>query len=284
MFMTIKLKNAVCTLLGIPLIFFMTFALADSVEKKDGINLPILMYHSILKDNSGSPKYIVTPSRLEEDLKYLKQNGYETVTVQDLIDYTENGKPLPEKPVMLTFDDGYYNNYYYAYPLMKKYNMKMVLSVVGKFTDTFSETDDSNPNYSHLTWTLIDEMQKSGFVEIQNHTYNLHSTSGRMGCKKLRDESLQEYENLLTDDLTKLQEKLKQQTGKSPTAFTYPFGGVSNASYDIIKKLGFKASLSCSEGINTITKDGECLYMLKRFIRTSDLSSEEYFKKILSSN
>lgn len=281
MFYVVKIKNAICASVAVAAVFIMTFAFAATAENAEKVELPIIMYHSVLKDNSVSPKYTVTPRQLECDLKYLKENGYEAITVSDLIDYTKGSKKLPKKPVMLTFDDGYYNNLYYAYPLVEKYGMKMVVSVVGKFTDDFSETDDSNPNYSHLTWAQIDEMQKSETVEIQNHTYNLHSLSPRMGCQKLNGESAKEYEKLLSDDLTKLQQKLKEKTGIAPNAFTYPFGSVSRESLDIIKKLGFKASFSCNEGINEITKDPKCLYMLKRFIRPSGLSSEDYFNKIL---
>lgn len=87
---------------------------------------------------------------------------------------------------------------------------------------------------------------------------------------------------MLTDDLGKLQEKLRKHTGVYPVAFTYPFGGVSEASYDIIKEMGFKASLSCKSGINKITRDKNCLYMLRRLIRPSGKNSEEYFAKILN--
>lgn len=281
MFVTLKLKNI---LLVICLLSVMSgFAVWAATDTK-GIEVPIIMYHSILKDNSASPKFIVTPSQLEEDLKYIKDMGYTAVTVDDLIGYVYDNKPLPSNPIMLTFDDGHYNNYYYAYPLMKKYGMKMVVSVVGRYTDMFTEKDDSNPNYSYLTWEQLDEMQKSGYVEVQNHTYDLHSiTAKRHGCKKNKGEALEDYKKVLTDDLTKLQGKLYDATGVKPTAFTYPFGGVSNASYDIIKELGFKASFSCRYGVSVITKDPECLYMLKRCKRPSGDSSKKFFDKILKS-
>lgn len=280
MFIVIKLKKIIGAFLGCITILAITFVFATDDEKGE-IKLPIIMYHSILKNNSPSPKYIVTPTQLENDLIYLKENGFVTITVDDLINYVYNKKPLPEKPIMLTFDDGYYNNYYYAYPLMKKYNMKMVISVVGKFTDTFSSSDDSNPNYSHLTWEQIGEMQKSGYVEIQNHTYNMHSISAaRNGCKRKKDESSDEYKKALTEDLTELQKALKEKIGTEPTAFTYPYGSVSEDSYEIIRDIGFLASFSCAEGINKITTDKDSLYMLKRFIRPSGESSERYFKRI----
>ena len=279
MFITVKLRNTACILVTSILLFCISFAFASNTQKQTKIRVPIIMYHSILKDNSASQKYIVTPAQLENDLKYIKSHGYETISMSDLISYVYDNKPLPEKPIILTFDDGYYNNLYYAYPLMEKYNAKMVISVVGKFTDTFSETDGSNPNYSHLTWDQINYLVKSDCAEIQNHTYNLHSISGkRYGCKKNSCESDAEYQNILKTDLKNMQDKLYEKTGYKPNTFTYPYGGISKSSLDTVKQLGFKASLSCNEGINEITHNPECLYELKRIIRPSGISSEEYFK------
>lgn len=279
MFITVKIKNTACILLISVLLFAISYACASGNQKRESVKVPVIMYHSILKDNSSSPKYIVTPSQLENDLKYIKSHGYETINMSDLISYVYQNAPLPEKPIILTFDDGYYNNLYYAYPLMKKYNTKMVISVVGKFTDTFSDTDDSNPNYSHLTWEQINELVKSDCAEIQNHTYNLHSISdARYGCKKNKYESNEEYQEILKNDLLSLQEKMYEKTGYRPNTFTYPYGGISKSSLNVIKELGFKASLSCNEGMNEITKNPQCLYELKRFIRPSGISSEEYFK------
>lgn len=283
MFITVKLKNILFSLLITMIILSGITGVFAENSNENYISVPILMYHSILKDNSASPEYIVTPAQLEEDLKYLKDNGYNAITITDLIEYVHNGKELPSKPIVLSFDDGHYNNYYYAFPLIKKYGMKMVISVVGKYSDTFSESDDSKPSYSYLTWEQIGELHNSGYAEILNHTYDLHSiTPKRYGCKKNKGENQEDYKKMLTDDLGKLQEKLRKHTGVYPVAFTYPFGGVSEASYDIIKGMGFKASLSCKSGINKITRDKNCLYMLRRLIRPSGKSSEEYFAKILN--
>ena len=82
-----------------------------SAAKKDSVKVPILMYHSILRSTNTHGDYIITESAFESDLKYLKDNGYTTIVMQDLIDFVCNGKKLPEKPVVLTFDDGYSNNY-----------------------------------------------------------------------------------------------------------------------------------------------------------------------------
>ncbi|MDO4744403.1 MAG: polysaccharide deacetylase family protein [Clostridia bacterium] len=250
-----------------------------SAGKKDKVEVPILMYHSILRSTNTHGNYIITEAAFEADLKFLKDNGYTTVVMQDLIDYVYDGKELPKKPVVLTFDDGYSNNFIYAFPLLEKYNSKAVLSIIGYYTDLYTKTPDENPSYSHVTWDNIKEMKKSGLVEIQNHSYNLHTTDkGRNGTKKKRGESQAEYRAMLTSDLGKLQDQFKANVGYTPTTFTYPFGSVSNASFDIIKEMGFKASLSCESGMNTVSRDPECLYMMKRYLRTPKKSAESLLK------
>ncbi|MCI9287234.1 MAG: polysaccharide deacetylase family protein [Clostridia bacterium] len=258
-----------------------TFTNASSYEE-ESIKLPIIMYHSILKDTSRSGKYIVTPSTLEADLQYIANNGYTTITMTDLIAYVYENSVLPEKPIIITFDDGHYNNLGYAVPLLKKYNMKAVISIVGKYTDTFSESDEANLNYSYLRWKDIEELMNSGIIEFQNHTYNLHSESnGRMGCSKKLYESEENYRKILSNDIILLQQKFQENTGYTPNTFTYPFGSISKSSLPIIKNLGFKASLSCSTGVNNITKNPDCLYCLKRNNRPSGISTYDFFKKIL---
>lgn len=248
---------------------------------EDYIEVPIIMYHSILKDSSRSNKYTVTPAVLEEDLKYIKDKGYTTVTIADLISYVYDDSPLPEKPIVLTFDDGHYNNYGYLFPLLEKYDMKAVISIVGSYTDKFSETDEANLNYSYLRWKDIKELMDTGRIEFQNHTYNLHSNTGkRIGTKKIKGETDEHYKSILKDDILKLQQEFEGNTNYTPKCFTYPFGGISNASLDIIKELGFKASLSCEQGINKLTKNPNSLYLLKRYNRPSYISTYNFFQKI----
>ena len=250
-------------------------------NSEDYIEVPIIMYHSILKDPSRSNKYTVTPAVLEEDLKYIKDKGYTTVTIADLISYVYDNKPLPEKPIVLTFDDGHYNNYGYLFPLLEKYDMKAVISIVGSYTDKFTETDEANLNYSYLRWKDIKELMNTGRIEFQNHTYNLHSNTGkRIGTKKIKGETDEHYKSILKDDILKLQQEFEENTNYTPQCFTYPFGGISNSSLDIIKELGFKASLSCEQGINKLTKNPNSLYLLKRYNRPSYISTYSFFQKI----
>lgn len=245
--------------------------------KPNGIVVPIIMYHEVKTFKTG--KDVITPYEMESDLNYLRANNYTTITMTNLIDYVNDRKELPEKPIILSFDDGYLNNYVYVLPLLKKYNMKIVLSILGKNTDDFTRIPDNHLDYSHVTWDQINEMIKTGLVEIQNHTYNLHSiTRRRYGCQKNKGESLACYEQVLTQDIGRLQKEITEMTGTTPNTFAYPYGKFSKESYPIIKKLGFKASLTCDYGVNIITKDPEFLYGLKRIAREHGVSVQKALK------
>lgn len=266
--MTFKKKLVAAAVMAVFIVscIFAAGSLSRAKAKNDGTVVPIFMYHEVKP--AKTRKDVITPYEFESDLKYLKASGYTAINMTDLINYVDGKGSLPGKPIILTFDDGYYNNYVYAYPLIKKYNVKIVLSIIGKNTDDFTEYPSKNIDYSHVTWLQINEMLDSGLVELQNHTYNLHSISKkRFGCRINEGESLTHYDKVLTDDIEKLQDEILSETGKVPNTFTYPYGKVSKESYPIIKKMGFRASLTCDYGVNIITKDKSVLYGLKRVCR-----------------
>lgn len=250
----------------------------SSVQPLNGIVVPIIMYHQV-KDN-GLGNDVISPEELESDLKFLKDNHYNTITMTQLIDYVYNKKEIPQNPVILSFDDGYLSTYLNVYPLLKEYNMKIVLSVIGKSIDEFSNVCDENINYSHVTWDEVKEMQISGLVEIQNHSYNLHkNTKGRYGCYQMENESLEQYEKFLSNDLDSLQKQIMSVTGTFPNTFTYPYGKYNDKTEAIVKKLGFKATLTCKFGINVINHNPDTLYSLKRIRRAHNQGIKIMLKK-----
>lgn len=272
---------SLCLVLVMIVIGIFTYATVKASADEKEISVPIIMYHSVLQDPNRSGKFVVTPTTLENDMVYLKKNGYETVFVRDLIEYVYNDTPLPKKPVILTFDDGHYNNITYLLPLLEKYDMNAVISVVGSYTEQFSKEDSHNPNYSYLTWEDIRELEQSGRIEIANHTYHLHEKSNRKGCNIMSGEEIEDYQENLKQDLETLQAALKEKSNISqPITFTYPFGYICPESQNPIEKTGFLASLSCYERINQISKNKNCLYTLGRFNRPEGISTDEFMKKI----
>ena len=241
----------------------------DADCKKKGVPMVILMYHAILPGKAG--KWVVSPNLLEADLKFLQKGGYTAVTVADLLDYQLRDVPLPEKPVMLTFDDGSRTNYTYAFPLLKKYNQKAVMAVVGAFIDKGYRANgfEDNTCRTSLTYAQIREMHESGLVEIQNHSYDLHKIEERNGMKIKRGESYEAYERVLKDDLFKLEQVLEERAGVRCNAVAFPFGSYTKDAFRAVKNLGYCASFTCNEGVNYISKDTDLFY-LKRYNRDSE--------------
>ena len=245
----------------------------------DGIPLPILMYHSVLPNDTGKSDYIISTAKFEEDIIYLKKNGYTPISCMDLIKYTQTDSTLPEKPILITFDDGMYNNFVYALPLLEKYKFTGLFSLVGSYTDEYSENGIKNPEYSYISWQEISDFSSRDSVELANHSYNLHSIKERYGTQKKNNEKFTHYLQLFLDDTEKMQNAFLENCNYSPVIYTYPFGGFCDESERILKKQGFFMTLSCIEGINKITKNPTCLYLLKRYNRSGKLSSYEFFKK-----
>ena len=267
------------------LIFSIIFSGIKSVSvlsEQNGIKLPIVMYHQLTKSESRAGKYVLTLEQLEKDFKYLKSKGYKTVSVKQVIDYVEGNGELPENPVMLTFDDGCETLYSYALPLLEKYGFNAVGFVVGALADNYTELDDHNLNYSCLNWSEIKELCNGGIIDIQSHTYDLHrNTAARSGIKKKKDESIEQYSEFLSSDVSKMNERMMKYAGKKPVAFAYPFGSYSNESEEILKNCGFKMVLTCEERVNIIKKsEPECLFRLGRYNRAYEISSESFFEKM----
>jgi peptidoglycan/xylan/chitin deacetylase (PgdA/CDA1 family) len=237
------------------------------------VRLPVVMYHSIQKNRSKLGRYTISPDELEQDLKWLRANGYQSVTVDQLVMFAEGksaeGSPLPDKPVFLTFDDGYYDNMYYADPLLKKYGFTAVIFVVGQFIDLSEKENSQNPNYSYASRQTLEQMAKGGFWEIESHSYNYHNCKkGREGVKRKHGESDETYYQLLREDFAKIGELIEGVTGKPPRAFAYPFGAMSNEAEEVLREMGYKITLSCSLGVAEIRAgDPETLYKMKRVLR-----------------
>lgn len=252
-------------------------------QNEKPITMAVLMYHSVVDNEAKAGSYVITPAAFRKDLEYLKNEGYTTVVMADLIDYVKNGTPLPEKPVMLTFDDGYYNNYLHVFPLLKEYNMKAVVSIICRETDRYSELNENRENYSHLTWEMINEMIDSGLVEFQNHTYDLHKLDGpRRGVGKNDGESTAVYCESIRADIERAQQRYQEMTGWTPTTFTYPFGTVSSDSYSVLKELNFSASFDAQGKPFHLTRDPECLWRIPRYNRPWGTTAEEILRKAFS--
>lgn len=276
----------VCVLVGNTVFSALTDTAATetAAQMEQQVRLPVLMYHHILKDSGRWGDYVISPREFENDLKQIKKEGYTTVTTKEIEDFLNLSEPLPEKPILITFDDGYESFHEYAFPLLQKYEMNAVVSIIGKYTDLYSADVVKNVSYSHVNWEQLNEMVESGLVEVGNHTYEQHKTKGRKGIRKLDSESEEQYRQFLMNDVGTFNQEINRELGITPTVFAYPFGAYSEHSGEILSEIGFHVVLTSEQKINVLTpskhEQGD-LICLKRFNRPSGISSEQMFKKFL---
>jgi len=249
---------------------------------QQNIFLPVVMYHSVI-DNAGKVNdYVITPASFRADMTYLQQQGYTTVFVQDILDFIDTGVPLPDKPVLVTFDDGHFNVKEYILPIMEEMDLKAIINVEGAFTERSTQEQEHNPNYSYLTWEEVSQLRDSGYFEIGNHTYDMHDASGkRAGCKINPGESAEEYAAALMTDIGGLQNLLADRCSVTPITFAYPYGFVSDESMPVLQSMGFRVLLTCYEQPNYLNIAPSSLVVLHRYNRSGTVSTEQFMEILL---
>lgn len=184
--------------------------------------IPVLMYHMIgdIKDNDA----VLAESHLREQMQYLKDHDYHPISLEQLYDYVAHDKPVPVRPVVLTFDDGYKDTYTIVMPMMKEYGFKAVV---------FIPTYDADQG-TRLTWQEIKAMKDSG-MEIASHSYH---------HERLSSKSTADMEN----EIAMSQKELKDQLGITNEFFCYPYGREHPEVETAMKKAGIKMAFTMNPG------------------------------------
>ena len=229
-------KRAFSVLLALTLLLSLAACQSsgNSENPYRGKKLPVLMYHHVVEDGQECNDMTVTVSRLREDLQWLRDSGYTTVLPRELA----AGDPLPEKPVPITFDDGYRSNYNLAFPIFQEFEAKMVISVMVYMQD--------NAASDFITWAMCREMIDSGLIEIGSHTYLLHNLDERggsfdpegvNGVQRKPDETAEAFQTRVLDDIQRSYDLIAEKLEVSPTFFAYPFGLTEPDADGLIREL-----------------------------------------------
>ena len=217
----------------------------------DNIGIPVLYYHSV--DENAANEVTITPEKLQEQLDYINDNNYVTITMTELYDHIENNKPIPEKSILITFDDGYMNNYTEAFPMLKELNMTATIFCVGNSLD----------GSYYLSEEAIKEMSDYG-IDIESHTVN-HVHLDTMSY----DEQLLELKNS--------KNILEKITGKEVLSLAYPFGDYNDNTIKAAKDAGYKMGFTTKLGLSDRTDD---IYKLDRIYISSSYDMNT-FKNLL---
>ncbi|MCL5779504.1 MAG: polysaccharide deacetylase family protein [Firmicutes bacterium] len=229
--------------------------------------IPILMYHKVNPDPStGGLGLRVPPDKFEWQMKYLRKNGYETVSLEDVVDHFEKGKHLPDKPIVITFDDGYKDNYRFAYPIMKKYGYTGTIFVVSKAignTNFFDVEKKLQPENKIMDWHEIRELAEAGFT-IGAHTVD-HPHLAEVPPEVARHQ-IEESKRALEHGLKKPVE-----------FFAYPYGSYNDTVADLVKQAGYRAAVTTELGL---AKADSNPFKLRRIRVTGHYSNEKFIEEL----
>ncbi len=252
-----------------------------SAFSQSSVNVPIIMYHQICEKNSNCGDYTIPVCLLREDFQYMKENNIHPISFNRLFQYVKTGEPLPENPIIITFDDGERSFLTKVLPLLEEFSYPANVNVVWSLVDLYTKNGETDDRYAYLNEQDIKLIHSNPLVEIGCHTYNLHSLNTRRGMAKLKSETPEEYEMLIRDDIQLFQEKLYNLTGQKATCFAYPYGIRSDTILEILKDERFTVTLTCRETTNKLSV-GCNLFELGRFNRPYKKSSANFFKSITS--
>lgn len=216
---------------------------------KTSFGVPVLMYHEFvtqedLDSGIAFDEYAVYASEFESDLQWIQKNGYTTITTAQLVDYLSGKGEMPEKPLIITIDDGKYGVYKRAWPLLQKYKMKATLSLIGYEIDNATNAPDARAKSKapYCTWQELAEMEESGAVEMISHTDKLHyySHDGRSGACTKEGDTIETFLPIAQKDFSDISRSFRTYLNKTPIAMAYPYSERTELSDEAWLKSGYK--------------------------------------------
>lgn len=215
-------------------------------------SVPVLMYHSI--DYEKGNELRVPKEAFREQMSYLKESGYTTLTLDELYDFFINNKPVPNKSIVITFDDGYKDNFENAYPVLKEFGFNATIFVI-------TSTVDANKNY--LTSPQIKELEENG-IDIESHTVN-HEQLDKLT-----------YAEQLTT-LKNSREYIEKLLGKQKKYTAYPFGKWNDDTIKAVKEAGYSMVFTTESGWGNKSQG---IYELHRVYVSANCNLKEFERRI----
>ncbi len=228
-----------------------------------------LCYHGI-EDRADDPDGMtLSTDRFIAQLSWLRENGYRPVGIDDLIAARDGKRPLPDKAVLLSFDDGFANFYTRVFPLLKLFDYPAVLALVGAWMDVAEGEsvfigDEALPRETFLSWDQVREMQSSGLVEIASHSFDMHHgivanpqgneqfalTARRYDPDTRSYESDEAYLRRIREDMAAGAALIARETGQRPRVIVWPYGKYNLPALQSAGEQGMEIALTLEKGVN----------------------------------
>lgn len=234
-------------------------------------DVAILMYHAFTENEAETSSVCTLASEFERQLSALRDAGYTSVGYADLIEFVNGKGKLPEKPLIISIDDGYQNNLDLAAPLLEKYGFCANIAVIGVSIGHTTYKDTDIPIMPHFSLEDARPWIKRGVLTVTTHSYDMHQIAAvdgndcRRGVLQMPGEAEPDYIATLTQDYKHAQEQLAGLPGKVLPVFTYPFGAYSELSERVLQEQGVQVTVTIADGANRLVKgEPETLRLLRR--------------------
>ena len=276
-------KRMIILLLAVSAVAVLLLATAGGDTIPDAEVL-ILMYHDIRSEAVEGNTAVISAETFREQMQTLQDAGFETVTFDDLIAFVDKGVRLPERPVVITFDDGYRSNLELAAPILEEFGMRATINVIGisRGQETYRHTDI--PSIPHFSWDEVRPWVERGVIQIGHHSYDMHQfhrlsdEPWRYGVLPMEYESEAAYREALISDFERLRQAILTELGIDVLVFAYPYGRYSELTEAILQELGVRVTLVTHPGLNVLSPgQPESLFLLHRFNMTEETDLEYLF-------
>jgi len=223
-------------------------------------SIPVLMYHHVCP-NPGT--VTIAPGTFEKQMQWLASHDYTTLTADTLLGFLRGERSVPERSVVLTFDDGYLDNYVHAFPILQRFGLHAIIFIVtGWIGDGPVRVDAGTPNHRAckaaiaggradevmLRWAEIEHMEASGAVEVHSHTHTHIRWDKQFPDKAQRLDALQA-------DLKSARHILRQQLGRPTVHLCWPWGRIEPGYRELAERVGFQAQYTVAKGVNAAGTD-----------------------------
>jgi len=243
------------------------------------VRVPILLYHHI--DAVGNGGAICAESTLRGHMEALVAAGYTAVGFDDLIAFVAAGAELPERPVVITFDDGYASNYEIAYPMLRELGLKGTIFAIGVSVGKDTYKNSGTPIIPHFGLDEMAEMAASGVMAVHSHTFDMHQSEAldvvdyRRGVLPREGEREGDYIAAFRADFLRSKELIEAGTGHVADVFAYPHGQSAPLSEALLREMGVRVSLTIAPHSNVLVRGlPQSLLQLGRYDMTDGVSSE----------
>lgn len=234
-------------------------------------SIPFFFYHSVTPLDKGMDG--ISPEVFQWQMAFLREHGYHTLLLDDIAAFMEGKRAIPEKSVAISFDDGYLDNWFFAYPILEKYQLRATIFIntawvdrepsflrhLGHEGNNKTIISEKELDGHRLSWSELNTMESGGLVDVQSH---MHTHSERIKELVKKSYLTDEERTWLKEELTRSKELIEHRLNKSCNYVCWSWGLYNRVFMELAKECGYKGAVTSKRGPNCLGSD---LMQIKRF-------------------